>query len=81
MKTEDLVSALDELSRCWKLCNKNNSPMLREIRFWRLRFLDGIVLEEDFDKIRKYFMSMPCDAFVTQSPEETLSDIRNHIKE
>ena len=74
MNTKELMIVLDEILRCWKLCNMLESPVLQEVSMWRKKYLDSqavSVEEED----QKTFLATPCEQLVKSSPEVILYNL------
>lgn len=67
MKTEEFVSCLDELVRCYKHFHSENSTT-KEVNFWRCHFLEQKKIDDP--TLRMLFQFIPSDEFINKTPEE-----------
>ena len=77
-----MISELKELLHCYDLCTSPTSPVNAELHMWRKRFLDNFAaFTGNKLKNEDVFFSIPCDKFITKTPELWMDSLLTPEKE
>jgi hypothetical protein len=74
------VNCIEEMVKCYRIVNSENSPFSKEIDIWRRRCIKENVPAEDSEKygfILSCFLYMPNEHFISDTPENHLKQIEN----